>query len=173
MKIIAISGSPRKGNSEWMLNKLIEYLSQSGAEVELLLLRKMDIKRCTGCLKCEDRNGQCRLKDSMNEILPRLLAADAVVLATPVYFEMVSGLLKDFMDRTCPIWTKMTGKLLAGLAVAEEGIGQAVQNMKTYGSVCGMKWVGSVTILGKYPGEASKNTSLQPKIKRLANKIVR
>ena len=62
---------------------------------------------------------------------------------------MLSGLLKNFMDRTCPVWTSLEGKLLVGIAVAEEGIGKAVENLKTYGSVCGMRWGGYVTALAK------------------------
>ena len=54
MRILGVSGSPRKGNTEWMLRKLLEMVAQSGAEVELLLLRKMDIRMCRGCLTCEE-----------------------------------------------------------------------------------------------------------------------
>lgn len=172
MKIIAFSGSPRKGNTEWMLEKFMEYLRQNGADGEMLLLRRMNIQRCTGCLKCEDRSGVCRLKDDMYDIYPKLVSADALILASPVYFEMISGLLKNFIDRTCPVWTKMKGKPLVGLAVAEEGIGQTVQNFKTYASVCGMQWVGSVTALAKTPGEVAHNPHLASRLKRLTTKLV-
>ena len=176
MKIIGVSGSPRKGNTEWMLGKLLETAAQSGAEVEMLLLRRMDVRTCRGCLACEEggqeRKGICKIKDDMTEIYPKLLAADAIVLATPCYFEMLSGLLKNFLDRTCPIWPRLEGKKIAGLAVAEEGIGQAIQNLKTYASLCKMHWVGSVTALAKTPGEASQNKGLEQRLKRLARRLV-
>ncbi len=172
MKIIAIGGSPRKGNSEWMLYRLSEHLRNDGAEVEVLLLRRLHIRTCTGCLKCEDRQGKCRLNDEMNDVLTRLVEADAVVFATPVYFEMLSGLLKNFLDRTCPVWTQMKGKPLAGLAVAEEGIGQALNNLKTYGKVCGMRWVGGVSILAKNPGDAAQKPGLDARLRRLAKRII-
>jgi multimeric flavodoxin WrbA len=172
MKVILVSGSPRRGNTEWMINKLQEFLSSSGIESETVLLRRMDIKRCAGCLKCEDRKGICQLKDDMNDLNARIEKADALVLGTPVYFEMLSGLLKNFLDRTCPIWTKLEGKTLAGLAVAEEGIGAAIHNLKTYGKVCGMKWAGSVTVLAKNPGDLADNAEIINKLKRLAGKIV-
>jgi multimeric flavodoxin WrbA len=172
MKIVGVSGSPRKGNTEWMLNRFLEVMGQSGAEVELILLRQKDIRRCTGCLICENRKGLCQIKDDMQSMYSVLLRADAIVLGSPVYFEMVSGLLKDFMDRTCPIWTQMKGKPVAGLAVAEEGIGRTIDNMKTYVSVCGMSWVGSVTALAKKPGETAENKIVDQKIKRLAKKLV-
>ena len=107
MKIIGISGSPRKGNTEWMISTLLAEAARSGAETELLLLRKMDVRMCRGYLSCEqggrERKGSCVIKDDMAEVYPKLLAADAIVLATPAYFEMLSGLLKNFLDRTNPI----------------------------------------------------------------------
>jgi multimeric flavodoxin WrbA len=175
MKIVGICGSPRKGNSEWMLRKLLETAAKSGAETELLLLREMDIKPCRGCLACEaggsERKGICVIKDDMAGVFPKLLAADIIVLATPVYFSMLSGLLKNFMDRTCPIWTKLQGKKTAGLAAAEEGIGQTIQNLKTYSSLCKMDWAGSVTTLAKKPGDAAGNKSLERRLERLARKL--
>ena len=176
MKIIGISGSPRKGNTEWMLKRLMEEAANNGAEVELLLLRKMDVRTCRGCLTCEEggreRKGICKIKDDMTEVYPKLLAADAIVLATPGYFEMLSGLLKNFLDRTCPIWPKLEDKKIAGLAVAEEGIGQAIQNLKTYASLCKMHWVGSATALAKTPGEVAQQKDLERRLKRLAKKLV-
>jgi multimeric flavodoxin WrbA len=176
VKIIGICGSPRKGNTEWMLGNLLETAAQYGAKVEMLLLRKMDVRICRGCLACEEggkeRQGICKIKDDMNEVYPKLLAADVIVLATPGYFEMLSGLLKNFLDRTCAIWPRLEGKRIAGLAVAEEGIGQAMQNFKTYASLCKMHWVGSVKALAKTPGEAAKNKNLERRLKRLARKLV-
>ncbi len=176
MKIIGVSGSPRRGNTEWMLKTLIEEAADNGAEVELLLLRRMDVRMCRGCLTCEEggreRKGICKIKDDMTEVYPKLLAADAIVLATPGYFEMLSGLLKNFLDRTCPIWPRLEGKKVAGLAVAEEGVGQAIQNLETYASLCKMRWVGSIKTLAKTPGEAAQNKNLESRLKLLAKKII-
>jgi multimeric flavodoxin WrbA len=175
MKIVGICGSPRRGNTEWMLEKLGEALEQEGAGVEILLLRRMDVKMCRGCLACEvggeERAGVCKIKDDMAAVYPKLLAADAMVLASPGYMEMLSGLLKNFLDRTCAIWPRLEGKRIAGLAVAEEGIGQTINNFKTYASLCKMRWVGSVSALAKNPGEAAKIPGLEGKLRRLAKKI--
>jgi multimeric flavodoxin WrbA len=130
MQIIGISGSPRKGNTEWMLETFMQFAAQNGAEVETLLLRKMEVRLCRGCLTCEkggrQRPGICMIKDDMTDVYPRLLKADAVVLASPAYFGMLSGRLKNFLDRTNPIWPHLEGKTIAGLAVAEEGTGQTI-----------------------------------------------
>jgi len=176
MKIIGVCGSPRRGNTEWMLKKLLEAASAEGADVELLLLRKMNVRTCYGCLSCEkggvQRKGICKIKDDMTAVYPKLLAADAIVLATPVYFEMLSGLLKNFIDRTCPVWPGLTGKSFAGLAVAEEAIGQTMQNLRKYSSLCGMRWAGSVTVLAKTPGDAARHKGLEKRLRRLAKKVV-
>jgi multimeric flavodoxin WrbA len=176
MKVIGICGSPRKGNTEWMLRKLLEAVAQSGVETELILLRELTVKGCDGCLACEfggkERKGTCRIKDDMLQLYPRLIAADGWALGTPVYFELLSGMLKNFMDRTCPIWTKLEGKPVVGIAVAEEGIGRAVDNLKTYASICGMRWVGQVTALAKTPHQASKDKELEKRLGKLATKLV-
>ena len=175
MKIVAVCGSHRKGNTEWMLNKLAERLKENGAEVELILLRKADVKMCLACLKCEeggkDRQGICKIPDDMNAIYPKLMAADCLVLGTPAYFDLMTGLLKNFLDRTCAIWPHLEGKSLAGVAVAEEGIGQTIQNIKSYGAICSMKWLGSVTGLAKNPGDIAKDKSVMRRLLKLADKI--
>ena len=176
MKIIGICGSPRKGNTEWMLGKLFAELARSGVEAEMLLLRKMDVKMCRGCLACEkggrERRGECKIKDDMTAVYPKLLAADAIVLATPGYMGMLSGRLKNFLDRTCAIWPRLEGKYLAGLAVAEESTGQSIQNLRYYAFLLKMRWAGSVTTLAKNSGDAARIPGLERRLKRLARKII-
>ena len=175
MKVVGICGSPRKGNTEWMLRKLLEGADEAGVETELILLREKDIKGCDGCLSCEaggqERKGICRIQDDMQQIYPKLIEADGLAFGTPVYFEMLSGLLKNFMDRTCPIWPRLELKPIVGIAVAEEGIGKAVDNVRTYASVCGMRWVGHVTALAKTPRQVSKDKDVERRLKRLWKKL--
>lgn len=176
MKVIGVCGSPRKGNTEWMLNTLMEEVKRGGAEAEILLMRKMNVKMCRGCLACEKygkkRKGDCVIKDDMTAVYPKLIAANAIVLATPGYMEMLSGLLKNFLDRTCAVWPRLEGKRIAGLAVAEEGIGQTVRNLKGYADLCKMRWLGSVSTLAKNPGDAAKVPGLEKRLRQLARKII-
>jgi len=171
MKLVLVCGSPRNGNTEWMLKHLQGLALEDGAEAELILLRKLEVRMCNGCLACEaggkSRKGLCSIKDDMLSIYPKLMQADAIVFGTPVYFEMVSGLLKNFMDRTCPVWPRLEDKRFAGIAVAEEGIGTTVDNLKTYAAVCGMNWAGYVTALAKKPREVSKSAGLDEQLKKL------
>jgi multimeric flavodoxin WrbA len=176
MKIIGICGSPRKGNTEWMLGTLCAELARAGANVEMLLLRKMDVRLCRGCLACEkggqQRPGVCVIQDDMNALYPRFLAADGIILATPVYMGLLSGRMKNFMDRTNPVWPRLEGKQIAGLAVAEEDIWQAMLNLKAYGKLLKMRWAGSVTALAKNPGDAARIPGLEKRLKRLARKLL-
>ncbi len=177
MKIIGIGGSPRKGNSEWMLTTLCGELTRLSADVEILRLRQMDVKMCRGCLACEkggeNRQGTCVIKDDMAGVYPKLLAADVIILATPGYMGMLSGLLKNFLDRTCAVWPRLAGKRLAGLAVAEEGIGQTIDNLKGYAKLLKMRWAGSVDVLAKAPTDAARIPGLAKRLSHLAQKIIR
>ncbi len=171
MNLISVCGSPRNGNTEWMLKHLHNLAGTNGIETGLILLRKLDIKTCNGCLTCEkggkNRIGTCSIKDDMQSIYPKLLSADLIVFGTPVYFEMLSGLLKNFIDRTCPIWPRLEGKYFAGIAVAEENIGSAIDNLKTYASVCGMTWAGCVTALAKNPRQVVNSKTIPAELERL------
>jgi multimeric flavodoxin WrbA len=159
-----------------MLTTLGEALKQGGAEVDMLLLRKMDVKMCRGCLACEkggkERKGDCVIKDDMATVYPKLLMVDVIILATPGYMGLLSGLLKNFLDRTCAVWPRLEGKRIAGLAVAEETTGQVILNLKFYAKLLKMSWVGSVFTFAKNPGDAAKVPGLERRLKRLAEKIL-
>ncbi len=182
MRILAVCGSPRKGNTEWMLTTVLEaarsYAACSpggGADCELLLLRQAAVQPCRGCLACEKRDeagrGVCRIADGMQGILPKLLAADVIVLGTPGYMGLLSGLLKGFLDRTCPIWPALRGKRIAGAAVAEEGVGAALRNLRTYGDLLGLRWCGGVAALAKLPKDASRQPALRRRLERLGRRL--
>jgi len=175
MKILAICGSPRKGNTEWMLTKVLESARAEGAETELLLLRDRDIGLCRGCLTCEvgdDRQpGVCVINDDMEGMLPKMLAADVIVFGSPSYFYMLSGLLKNFLDRTIPIWPLLKGKRAAGVAVAENTLGRVQENLRTYADLCEMRWIGEVSALAKEPGEVAENEAVSELLSGLGRKL--
>lgn len=100
-KILFISGSGRKGNTEHILTKIYESIDTDAKE--LILLKKKDIKFCKGCLTCYKKPG-CAIKDDMETILTKILESDILILGTPNYYENVSGLMKNFMDRCHPFY---------------------------------------------------------------------
>lgn len=94
MKTLLISGSPRNGNTDFILSQLNDKIGNS----ELILLRNKNINHCKGCLNCHIT--ECPIDDDMKEISKKLIDSDLVIIGTPNYFDNVSGLLKDFIDRT-------------------------------------------------------------------------
>lgn len=113
MQIVAINGSHRKGkNTATMLNLVLEEAKAHGAAGELLEITDYNIKPCKSCNKCL-RQTKCSITDDdMAYLGQKMLAADAIVLGSPVYFSNVTGLLKIFMDRTR--WMHMCENLLEG-----------------------------------------------------------
>jgi multimeric flavodoxin WrbA len=105
MKILSICGSPRKGNSETVLLALQKIFKEKGVENEIILLREKNIERCHGCVEFCNHQHVCRLHDDMDEIMAKMIKADAYVFNSPNYFQMPSGLFKDFIDRCCIFFT--------------------------------------------------------------------
>jgi multimeric flavodoxin WrbA len=100
MKILAIGGSPRlNGNSNNLLRAALEGAEAAGHSVEVLYARKMKVKPCRACDKCKELDG-CALRDDMDLVYSKLPAADALVVATPVYYYAASAWLKAIVDRT-------------------------------------------------------------------------
>jgi len=106
MKVLGILGSPRRGgNSETLLKAFLEGAAAGGAEVEEVLLRNLKISPCLEIYHCF-KDGTCPIKDDMRELYGKLLAADVVVLATPVFFYGVSAQAKTMIDRTQALWAR-------------------------------------------------------------------
>ena len=131
MRILAINGSHRKGkNTAFMLRIVLEEASKLGAQTELIDLADFRIERCQGCNKCL-RNPTCTIQDDdMGLIAEKLLSAHGIVLGSPVYWGNVTGLMKNFMDRTR--WMSMTRRMLAGkvgAAVTHAGLRNGGQEL--------------------------------------------
>jgi multimeric flavodoxin WrbA len=106
MKVLGILGSPRRGgNSEILMKAFLQGAKEGGAEVEELLLRDHKISPCLEIYHCF-KDGTCPIKDDMRDLYDKLLAADVVVLASPVFFYGVSAQAKAFIDRTQALWAR-------------------------------------------------------------------
>jgi len=100
VKALGIVCSPRKGgNTEILVREALAGAKESGAEVELLRVSDMNVAACDGCETCH-QSGECRIKDDMQKVYKKMLAADGIILGSPVYFWSVSGQAKTLMDRT-------------------------------------------------------------------------
>jgi len=106
MKITAFNGSPRgeRSNTHTMVESLFAGAAKAGAEVEEIYLTDKNIASCKGCFTCWLKTpGTCIIQDDMQNLQHSFISSDIVVLASPLYVDNVSGLLKTFMDRLIPI----------------------------------------------------------------------
>ncbi len=103
MKAIGIVGSPRRdGNTEILTRHALKAIEEEGIETELIPLAGLDIQPCNACRVCrsEATAGQCPLDDDLLPLYAKAKEADAVILASPVYFGSATALLKAFIERT-------------------------------------------------------------------------
>lgn len=106
MNILVVNGSPRgmKGNTAKLVQRFMDGAESAGAEIELINLHAINIEPCIGCYNCWVKTpGVCVHKDDMPGMLEKLIEADVIVYATPLYTFSVSGLMKNFMDRHIPM----------------------------------------------------------------------
>lgn len=131
MKIVAINGSHRKGKSTaTMLKFVLEEVALAGGETELIELIDYNISLCKSCNRCLIKTECSITDDDMGIIAEKMLAADGIILGSPVYFGNVSGLMKIFIDRTR--WMHMYKNMLegkVGAAVAHAGLRNGGQEM--------------------------------------------
>lgn len=104
MNILGISGSPKiAGLTSLLLDNVLEGAKRSGAHTEKIILNDLKFKACQECGGC-DETGICVLDDGMSPIYERLAAADAVVVASPIYFGNITAQLKAMIDRCHSSW---------------------------------------------------------------------
>lgn len=83
---------------------------ESGNDVEKIFVREKNIGYCTACYYCKTHDGACSIADNMAEILDKMLEADVIVLASPVYFYSIDAQMKTVIDRTVAKWTVIKNK---------------------------------------------------------------
>ncbi len=130
MYALALSGSPRKGgNTEILLNRVLEPLKEGGWETELVQIGGQELRGCLACGKCfENRNRRCVIeKDIFNQAAEKMFRADALILGSPTYFTDVTAEMKALIDRIGFV-SMANGGLLAGK------IGAAVVAVRRAGS---------------------------------------
>lgn len=106
MNVLGIYGSPRrKGNSDILLDKVLEGARSVGANVTTIYVRDLKMIGCIECGGC-DKTGKCIVKDDMQNVYPMLESADIIFLASPIFFYNVSAFAKALIDRCQALWRK-------------------------------------------------------------------
>ena len=155
--IVAVNGSPHAGfgNTAMMLEILRPALAENGLSLEVINLCEQDIDYCVGCGVCMEK-GRCWIHDDHAGIVERLLAADGIILASPVYFFHVTAQMKTFLDRSLAFGHKPRLSWKPGLAVSvSAGYGEShvAEYLGSLLRVYGAFSVGRLTAMSTGPGE--------------------
>ena len=119
MKVLGIFGSPRRGgNTDILLEEALKGVEKEGGEVERLHLTDFTITPCKECHGC-DETGQCIMQDDMQKIYPKLLEADVIILASPIFFYGITAWAKALVDRCQAFWARKY--LLRDPSLGKEG----------------------------------------------------
>lgn len=128
MKILGISGGMRNGSNDGLCKEALMGAKEQGAKVEFIQLQNLHIEHCTGCTACVQsvlggKGGGCVLKDDFDWLLDKMLDADGIVFATPIFEKGATGLFHTITDRFGPRLDR--GNNLIGTKIAQETGGKA------------------------------------------------
>lgn len=120
-RVLILSSSPRRGgNSDTLCDEFMRGTAEAGNEAEKIFLSDKTVHYCTGCSTCSLHKKPCPQKDDADGIIRKMLAADVIVMATPVYFYTMSAQMKTLIDRCCGLYTEMSNKEFYFIATAAE-----------------------------------------------------
>jgi len=106
MKVLGLFGSPRRGgNTDLLLEEMLRGAQAQGAEIERVFLSQWNISGCRECRSC-DVTGNCVTQDQMQRLYPKLLQADYIILASPIFFYGVTSQAKRMIDRCQALWAR-------------------------------------------------------------------
>lgn len=126
-QVLVLSSSPRKGgNSDLLCDQFVQGAQEAGHDVVKVCLRDLKIGYCTGCGACFQAKS-CPQKDDAADVVDRMVAADVIVMATPVYFYSMSAQMKTLIDRTCPRYTEIANKEFYFIVTAANDRKQAME----------------------------------------------
>jgi len=128
MKVIGIVGSPREGNTKYLVSLALKECEKLGIETEMIHVGKMKIAPCRDCGQCR-KTGRCAINDDFQKIAGKVEEADGIIIGSPVYFGCISAQLKAFMERTRYIRRSEKLKDKVGGAIAVGGSRQGGQEL--------------------------------------------
>ncbi|MQY69458.1 MAG: hypothetical protein GH145_01155 [Firmicutes bacterium] len=130
--VLGISGSPRKGNSQFLLDKALEAARNAdpdGVECVSYSIRGKKIGPCMSCFRCGEQEGECVIKDGFQELRDLWLKADVIIYSIPVYHMGIPGQMKCFIDR---LGNSLFGRYQG---IFEPGEGKLPKLLKVVGSI--------------------------------------
>ena len=164
--VLVIAGSPRRnGNSEMLCDAFIRGADKSANTVEKITLAGKKLGFCTACYACH--NGACPQKDDAPAIVNKMLEADVIVLATPVYFYTMCAQLKALIDRSVMVYPKIQNKdfyYLMTMAETDESMFTGtIEALRGFAACCeNSRECGIVSVPGVYEaGSIKDNPALE------------
>jgi multimeric flavodoxin WrbA len=104
--VLGISGSPhRHGNTETLLDRFLEGAKDAGGGVEKVILKELSYSACRGCNACH-KTGDCIVQDDAIALYGKMMAADCVAIASPIYTMGITAELKGLIDREQFLWAR-------------------------------------------------------------------
>lgn len=120
-RVLILSSSPRRhGNSDTLCDEFLRGAREAGHDAEKIFLRDRTIYYCTGCGTCTEPGRSCPQYDDAREIIEKMVEADVIVLASPVYFYAMSAQMKTLIDRCCSEYLRMSNKEFYFIITAAE-----------------------------------------------------
>ena len=177
MKVLMINGSPKKdGNTALSLAEMAKVFDAEGVDYEVVQVGNLDVRGCVGCMQCF-KNKKCAFDDIVNETQPKFAEADALVIASPVYFASANGTLISFLDRLFYSASfDKSMKVGASVVVARRGgLTATFDELNKYFTISNMPvassryWNG---VHGREPGEAAGDAEGLATMRQLARNIV-
>lgn len=160
--VLILSGSPRKnGNSDLLCDEFMKGALEAGHQVEKIRIAEKKIGYCRACYAC--RKGKCAIDDDMGEVLQKMIDADVIVLASPVYFYSIAAQLKALIDRTVARWLEARDKEFYYIMTAADEDTSAMETtlacFRGYAAcVEGAKEMGAIYGIGVYRMGEIKDT---------------
>lgn len=189
MKILAIQGSPRpEGNTQALLEIVLEAAGQAGASTETLILSDYhDLSGCIECFACQQTPDEpgCVVDDDMQDVLAKLLGADVIVLATPVFCCSVSWYLKMALDRfyclfkfdsPSEIRSLIAGRKMAAVITAggpeNDGADLVTETCRRLCTFCQDEWLGALVATNiRTVDDVRNNADLVEQAKEFGRKL--
>ena len=162
MKVLGIMGSPRRqSNTEILLDRALEGVKEMGAEVEKVGVSELKVSPCREIYACL-KDGNCAIKDDMQWLYEKLLEADYIVFASPIFFYGLTSQAKAIVDRCQALWVRKhvlgMGKednrirkgvfISVGASRGERLFDGAVLTVKYFFDAVGVKYAGDLLIRG-------------------------
>lgn len=137
---MVLSASPRKGgNSELLCDQFMLGAKEAGNQTEKIFLRDKNINYCIACDICKNNGGVCDQDDEMAEVLDKMIAADVIVMATPVYFYTMNAQMKTLIDRTYSRYTEISNKdfyfIVTAAVTRKQALERTIEGFRGFTSV--------------------------------------